>query len=90
MQIDGAKWPLSLQYFPRVFGLGFNFHGFLFVGLCLRVILGILDMVLDLGMEMKKIKVYTLIDDEVSPKYIGTMNGEDGESLAELEVRLEE
>ena len=39
---------------------------------------------------MKKIKVYTLIDEGASPKCIGTMKGEDGESLADLRVRLEE
>ena len=27
MWIDGAEWPLPLQCFPRVFGLGFSFHG---------------------------------------------------------------
>ena len=37
-----------------------------------------------------EIKVYTLSDEWVSPKRIGTMKGEDGESLANLRVRLEE
>jgi hypothetical protein len=41
-------------------------------------------------MGMKKIKVYTLTDEGSSPKCIGTMKGEDGESLADLRVRLEE
>ena len=27
MQINGARWPFILQCFPRVFGLGFSFHG---------------------------------------------------------------
>ena len=37
-----------------------------------------------------KIKVYTLIDEGASPKCIGIMKREDGESLADLIVRLEE
>ena len=31
MQIDGVEWPLPLQCFPRVFGIGFNFHGLSFL-----------------------------------------------------------
>ena len=41
-------------------------------------------------MRMKIIKVYILIDEEASPKCIGTMKREDGESLADLRMRLEE
>ena len=39
---------------------------------------------------MKKIKVYILIGEGASPKCIGTMKGEDGESLAYLRMHLEE
>ena len=41
-------------------------------------------------MGMKKIKVYTRINEGASPKCIRTMKGEDVESLADLRVRLEE
>ena len=47
-----------------------------------------LNFGLQFGMGMKKIKVYTLIDEGVSPKCIGTMNGKDGESLVDLRVCL--
>jgi hypothetical protein len=40
-------------------------------------------------MGMRKIKVYTLIDEGACLKCIGTMKGEDGESLAKLRVHLE-
>ena len=40
-------------------------------------------------MRMKKIKVNTLTNEGGSPKCNGTMKGEDGESLADLRVRLE-
>ena len=40
------------------------------------------------GKGMKKIKVYTLTDEGASSKCIGTMKGEDGESLADLRVHL--
>ena len=60
-------------------------------------LLGVLDMLLQglklrlqLGMGMKKIKVYTLTDEGASPKCIRTMKREDGESLPDLRVRLEE
>ena len=49
-----------------------------------------LNLGFQFGMGMKKIKVYTLIDKGASPKWIGTMKGEDGESLVDLRVRLEE
>ena len=39
---------------------------------------------------MKKIKVYTLTNETTSPMCIGTMKGEDGESLVDLRMRLEE
>ena len=45
---------------------------------------------IQLGMGMKKIKVYTLTDEGSFPKCIGTMKGEDEESLADLRVCLEE
>ena len=49
-----------------------------------------LKLELQFGMGMKKIKVYILIDEGTSPKCTRTMKGEDGESLADLRVRLEE
>ena len=49
-----------------------------------------MDLGLQFGMRMKKIKVYTLTDEGTSPKCIGTMKGEDEESLANLKMRLEE
>ena len=49
-----------------------------------------LNLGLQFGMGMKKIKIYTLINEGASPKCIETMKGEDGESLADLRVRLEE
>ena len=44
---------------------------------------------LQFGMGMKKIKVYTLTVEGASPKCIGIMKGEDGESLVDLRVRLD-
>lgn len=41
-------------------------------------------------MGVKKIKVYTVADEVALPKCIGTMKAEEGESLADLRVRLEE
>ena len=38
---------------------------------------------------MTKTKVYTFINERLFPKCIGTMKGEDGESLADLRMRLE-
>ena len=35
-------------------------------------------------MEIEKIEVYTNIDEGASPKYIGTMKKEDGESKADI------
>lgn len=68
-----------------------------FVGFLLRVIFGVLDMVLQglnlglhFGMRIKKIKVCTLTNKGASPKYIGTMKREDGESFANLRVHPEE
>ena len=49
-----------------------------------------LNLGLEFNIEMKKIKVYTLTDEGASPKCIGTMKGEDGESLVVLRARLEE
>ena len=49
-----------------------------------------LNLGLQFDMGMKEIKVYTLIDEGTSPKCIGTMRGEDGKSLANLRLRLEE
>ena len=49
-----------------------------------------LNLGLEYGMGMKKMKVYTLTDEVAPPKCIETMNGKDGESLADLRVRLEE
>ena len=48
------------------------------------------DLGLQFGIGIKKIKVYLLADGGASPKCIGTMKGEDGESLGDLRVRLEE
>jgi hypothetical protein len=39
-------------------------------------------------MGMKKIKVYTLIDEGTPPKCIGILKREDKESLVDLRVRL--
>ena len=39
---------------------------------------------------MRKIEVYILTDEWTSSKCIGTMKGEDEESLVSLRVRLEE
>ena len=39
---------------------------------------------------MKKIGVYILIDEGTSPKCIGTMKGEDGESSVDPRLHLEE
>ena len=41
-------------------------------------------------MRMKKIKVYTLINERESSKCIGIVKGEDRESLAELRMCLED
>ena len=49
-----------------------------------------LNLGLQFGMGMKKIKIYTRINEGASPKCIETMKGEDGESLVDLRVRLEE
>lgn len=49
-----------------------------------------LKLGLQLGMRMKKVKVYTLTYEGASPKCIGTMKDEDWESLAGLRVRLDE
>ena len=71
MQIDGAKWPLPLQYFLCVFGLGFSFHDTpILCWFCdYELNFGILGMVLQglnlglqFGIGLKKIKVYTLTD----------------------------
>jgi hypothetical protein len=45
---------------------------------------------LQFGMRMKKIKVCKLTNEGASSQYIGTMKGEDGESLVYLRMRLEE
>ena len=63
----------------------------------LQIIFGVLGTVLQglnlgwlFGMRLKKIKVSILTDEGASPKCIVTMKGEDGESLADLRVRLKE
>ena len=54
------------------------------------MVLQCLNLGLQLGMWMKKIGVYILIDEGTSPKCIGTMKGEDGESSVDPRLRLEE
>ena len=49
-----------------------------------------LNVGLQFGMGIKEIKVYTLTNEGTSLKCIGTMKGEDGESLVDLSVRLED
>ena len=49
-----------------------------------------MNLGLQFGMGMKKIKVYSLSDEGAPPKCIGTIKGEDGESLANIKVHLEE
>ena len=74
MQVDGAQWPLPLHCLSRIFDIGFSFHGsFLLCRFCdYEVVLGFLGMVLqglDLelqsGMGMKKIKVHTCIHSQM-------------------------
>ena len=48
-----------------------------------------LNLGLQFGMEMKKIKVHTLTDEGTSPKCVGFMRGGGGEEfIANLRVRL--
>ena len=41
-------------------------------------------------MGVKKVKVYTVIHEGASSKCIGTMKGEEGESLVDIRIQLEE
>ena len=49
-----------------------------------------LNLGLQFGTRMKKILVHTHSDEGASLKCIGTIKGEDGETLADLRVRLQE